>query len=117
MLPAQPRSRNRLTRRSPVSPFENCPPRVSAGKLAQEEAALRSVQQRSNLVHIAIVFLAPVLALEQELKVGQLLGIIRVAVSGKLVAPPLFETLSILGRESTLERVDQGIEALASLSG
>lgn len=49
------------------------------------------------------------------LKVGQLLGIIRVAVSGKTVAPPLFETLSILGRERTLARIDKGIELLAAL--
>ena len=49
-----------------------------------------------------------------ELKVGQLLGIIRVAVTGKAVAPPLFETLAILGREKTLVRIDEGIEALTN---
>ena len=53
------------------------------------------------------------LADELGLKVGQLLGIVRVAVSGKMVAPPLFETLSILGRERTLTRIDRGIEALS----
>ncbi|MDH4208903.1 MAG: glutamate--tRNA ligase, partial [Anaerolineae bacterium] len=36
------------------------------------------------------------------LKAGQLFGIIRVAVTGKQVAPPLFGTLSILGLERTL---------------
>jgi glutamyl-tRNA synthetase len=56
------------------------------------------------------------LAAEQGLKVGQLLGIIRVAVSGKTVAPPLFETLAILGQERTLARIDQGIEALSDLA-
>ena len=34
---------------------------------------------------------------------GQLFGIIRVAATGKKVAPPLFGTLSILGRERVLE--------------
>ncbi|MFN2218092.1 MAG: glutamate--tRNA ligase [Anaerolineae bacterium] len=53
------------------------------------------------------------LADELGLKVGQLLGIVRVAVSGKTVAPPLFETLSILGRERILTRIDRGIEALS----
>jgi glutamyl-tRNA synthetase len=53
------------------------------------------------------------LADELGLKVGQLLGIVRVAVSGKTVAPPLFETLSILGRERVLTRIDRGIEALS----
>jgi glutamyl-tRNA synthetase len=52
------------------------------------------------------------LAEELGLNVGQLLGSVRVAVSGKTVAPPLFETLSILGRERTLSRIDLGIEAL-----
>ncbi len=51
-----------------------------------------------------------------ELKVGPLLGPIRVAVSGKRVAPPLFETLAILGRERTLGRLDRAIEALAALT-
>lgn len=55
------------------------------------------------------------LAADLELKVGQLLGIIRVAVSGKRVAPPLFETLSILGREQTLARLQKGVEALSGL--
>ena len=49
------------------------------------------------------------------LKVGQLLGSLRVAVTGKTVAPPLFETLAILGREQTLDRIDSGIDALAGV--
>lgn len=38
-------------------------------------------------------------------KPGQLFGSIRVAVSGRMVAPPLFDTLAALGRERTLARV------------
>ena len=53
------------------------------------------------------------LAADLGLKVGQLLGIIRVAVSGKKVAPPLFETLSILGRERTLARMKEAEAVLA----
>jgi glutamyl-tRNA synthetase len=55
------------------------------------------------------------LAEDLGLKVGQLLGSIRVAVSGKKVAPPLFETLAILGREKTLVRIDRGLESLVVL--
>ncbi len=51
------------------------------------------------------------------LKVGQLLGSLRVAVTGKKVAPPLFETLAILGRERALARIDSGIDALARAAG
>ena len=32
---------------------------------------------------------------------------IRVAVCGRKNAPPLFETLEVLGRETCLERIDQ----------
>ena len=46
------------------------------------------------------------------LKAGQLFGIIRVAVTGKKVAPPLFGTLSVLGRGRVLERLDHAEEAL-----
>jgi glutamyl-tRNA synthetase len=50
------------------------------------------------------------------LKVGQLLGIIRIAVSGKQVAPPLFETLAILGQARTMERIDLALEALSQMA-
>ncbi len=49
------------------------------------------------------------------LKVGQLFTIIRIAVTGKPVAPPLFGTLTILGRERTLQRIDQALEHLKTL--
>ena len=52
------------------------------------------------------------LADELGLKAGQLFGIIRVAVTGKRVAPPLFGTLSVLGRERVLQRLDHAEEAL-----
>jgi glutamyl-tRNA synthetase len=48
-----------------------------------------------------------------ELKAGQLFGTIRVAVTGRGVAPPLFETLAALGRERTLARIATAAQALA----
>lgn len=42
---------------------------------------------------------------EMGLKAGQLFGIIRVATTGKKVAPPLFGTLAVLGRERSLARL------------
>jgi glutamyl-tRNA synthetase len=38
-------------------------------------------------------------------KPGQLFGTIRVAISGRTVAPPLFDTLAALGRERSLARI------------
>jgi glutamyl-tRNA synthetase len=52
---------------------------------------------------------------ELGLKAGQLFGIIRVAVTGKVVAPPLFGTLSILGQERVLARLREADEALSVL--
>ncbi len=47
-----------------------------------------------------------------SVKPGQLFGAIRVAVSGRTVAPPLFETLAVLGRERCMARVADAAAAL-----
>jgi glutamyl-tRNA synthetase len=52
------------------------------------------------------------LANDLGLKAGQLFGILRVALTGKRVAPPLLESIVILGRETTLARVRDAIHAL-----
>ncbi len=57
------------------------------------------------------------LARQLGLKAGQLFGIIRVAVTGKSVSPPLFGTLSILGKERVLSRIQKAEEALGVLVG
>lgn len=46
------------------------------------------------------------------LKVGQLLGALRVAITGKTITPPLFETMAIVGRAACLQRLDQAIALL-----
>ena len=45
------------------------------------------------------------LARARELKPKQAFQPIRAAVTGTLVSPPLFESLEILGRDSTLARL------------
>jgi glutamyl-tRNA synthetase len=52
------------------------------------------------------------LAEELELKPGQLFGALRVAVTGRTVAPPLFETLSALGKQRALARIAAARDAL-----
>ena len=49
---------------------------------------------------------------EVGLKPGQMFQPIRVAVCGKKNAPPLFETLEVLGKEKTLERIGQALARL-----
>ncbi len=52
------------------------------------------------------------LAEELGEKAGDLFQLIRVAVSGQLVTPPLFESIQILGEEETLERVSEALHSL-----
>ena len=52
------------------------------------------------------------LAEELELKTGQLFGTLRVAVTGRTVAPPLFQAMAALGKERCIKRIK---EALAKL--
>jgi glutamyl-tRNA synthetase len=47
-----------------------------------------------------------------EIKPGQLFGAIRVAITGRSVAPPLFETLAALGKDRSLARIAAAIAAL-----
>ncbi|OQY44276.1 MAG: glutamate--tRNA ligase [Anaerolineaceae bacterium 4572_78] len=49
---------------------------------------------------------------ESGLKAGQLFQPIRVATCGKKVAPPLFGTLEVLGKECVLHRIDKAIKLL-----
>jgi glutamyl-tRNA synthetase len=46
----------------------------------------------------------------------QLFTSLRVAVTGRTVSPPLFETMEVLGREVTLARVSQAISLLGGKS-
>jgi glutamyl-tRNA synthetase len=58
----------------------------------------------------------PMRALAEELglKAGQLFGIVRWAVTGQQVAPPLFGSLAVVGRELALARLDAAETVLAA---
>jgi glutamyl-tRNA synthetase len=46
----------------------------------------------------------------KELKLGQIIHPVRVAVTGKAAGIGMFETLELLGRESVLRRMDRALE-------
>jgi len=52
------------------------------------------------------------LAVELELKTGQLFGTLRVAVTGRTAAPPLFQTMEVLGKEVCLDRIKAALAKL-----
>jgi glutamyl-tRNA synthetase len=56
------------------------------------------------------------LADELGLKAGQLFGILRVAVTGRNVSPPLFETMAIIGKDIVLERIQYAQQTLAAMN-
>ena len=51
-------------------------------------------------------------AADLQVKAGQMFQPIRVAVCGRKNAPPLFETLAVLGRETCLHRIGRAIQQL-----
>lgn len=65
---------------------------------AQLEACLRQLSERSGV------------------KLGPLLQPLRLALTGLEVAPPMFGTLELIGRETSLTRLAQGRAALSVLA-
>ncbi len=62
-----------------------------------QEAAMRKLAERLGL------------------KAGQLFGSVRVAVTGQTVSPPLFETMEILGQETSLARIRVAADLLEGI--
>lgn len=54
------------------------------------------------------------LAAQMELKAGQIFGLLREALTGQQVSPPIFDIIPILGRERVLERLETAHNHLES---
>ena len=52
------------------------------------------------------------MAEELGIKVGPMFGVLRIAVTGKSITPPLFESFNALGKEKTVQRIAETIEML-----
>ncbi len=50
----------------------------------------------------------------EDIKIGQVIHALRVAVTGKGVGFGMFDTLAILGRESCLARIDRALDKVNS---
>jgi glutamyl-tRNA synthetase len=66
----------------------------AAGSLVAAEVPLRELAERSGF------------------KPGQLFGILRAAVTGQTVSPPLFDCMEIIGRDKVLARLDAAVQIL-----
>ncbi|HEX2987723.1 MAG TPA: glutamate--tRNA ligase family protein, partial [Chloroflexota bacterium] len=94
---------------------------VAKGLTAESSlAALRTATERLEGVtawdHPTLEEVIRPLAAELELKTGQLFGILRIASTGRTAAPPLFETMEVLGRDRVMERLAGAEQRLAELA-
>jgi len=82
---------------------------MAARALEEADSVLRDVKDFNH------AGLDPALRAGAErlhIKAGQMFQPIRVAVCGRKDAPPLFETLEVLGRETALKRIDHARQLL-----
>lgn len=56
------------------------------------------------------------LAEQLDLSAGQLFGILRAAVTGQTISPPLFESMAVIGKAKVLERLRQAIATLEAMA-
>ena len=76
-------------------------PDVAKAMLHSAIEAFAEVEWQAEALHGSLLAIGE----EQGLKLGKAQAPIRVAVTGRTVGPPLFESLEVLGREATLERM------------
>ncbi len=76
------------------------------------ETALPRLEQLVAFDTESLEALLRPLAVELGLKTGQLFGTLRVAVTGQTVAPPLFQTMAVLGKEKCLRRIQASLDRL-----
>jgi len=94
----------------PYDPTELVPQKGDTAMAHKVLTRARELLPQTEFKHDPLDQTLRAAAQELGLKVGQMFQPIRVAVCGRKNAPPLFETLEVLGREATLRRIEQAIE-------
>ena len=84
----------------------------SSGAAAAFRAAAQRAEALSAWEHPAIEEAMRGLADELELKAGALFMLLRVAVTGRAISPPLFESMELLGKERCLKRLQAALTVL-----
>jgi len=96
----------------PYDPAELIPQK---GDAAMAQTVLKKAQEvlaTTEFTHDALDAALRAASQELGIKAGQMFQPIRVAVCGRKNAPPLFETLAVLGRETTLKRINSALNLL-----
>jgi glutamyl-tRNA synthetase len=89
----------------------------AAGTLRALQVSLEKISPISSFEAGPLEAVMRPLAEELGLKAGQLFGTLRVATTGRAVAPPLFETMAVLGKEKSIERIKAAIEKIEEIAG
>jgi glutamyl-tRNA synthetase len=97
---------------SPYDPAELVPQKGDRALALKVLLAARDILAGAVFSHAGLEAVLRGGAEQLKIKAGQMFQPIRVAVCGRKNAPPLFETLEVLGRETCLKRVEQAIEML-----
>jgi glutamyl-tRNA synthetase len=85
------------------------------GDLAMAAKSLERARvdlEANDFTHDSLDLALRASAKELGVKAGQMFQPIRVAVCGRKNAPPLFETLAVLGRDRSLSRIDAALELI-----
>jgi len=86
--------------------------RQSAEITRQTYAILSGLPQ---MTHAAIEVPLRELVDRLSLKPGQVFGVLRVAITGQAVSPPLFESMEVIGKEKVLARIQHAIDLLDAM--
>src|SRR4029077_5247570 len=96
----------------PYDPAELIPQKGDAATARKVLARAREVLATVEFKHDPLDQALRAAAQELGVKAGQMFQPIRVAVCGRKNAPPLFETLEVLGRETALARIEQALQKI-----
>ncbi|HEY4361543.1 MAG TPA: glutamate--tRNA ligase [Bryobacteraceae bacterium] len=96
----------------PYDCAELIPQKGDAAMAAKVLEEAREILSTAEFTHDALDAALRAGASKLKVKTGQMFQPIRVAVCGRKVAPPLFETLQVLGREACLDRIGKAIAML-----
>jgi len=97
----------------PYDPAELIPQKGDAAMAKKALEKAHAVLPKVDFKHDPLDQALRAAAQELGLKAGQMFQPIRVAVCGRKNAPPLFETLEVLGKDMTLLRIDQALKKLS----
>jgi glutamyl-tRNA synthetase len=101
---------------APYDPADLIPQKGDAKMVVAVLQKAREILSTAEFTHQGLEEPLRAAAGAMGIKPGQMFQPIRVAVCGRKNAPPLFESLAVVGREKTLKRIEQAIGRVAGMA-